>query len=70
MNGLSLDGYACQIRFMDYQSGRITTIIARVVNVAQGEEKGTYNITAVPHNPTKYQSIENDLCLMFRRLQS
>ncbi len=45
------------------KAAELQPVIARVVNVAQGEEKGTYNITAVPHNPNKYQSIENDLML-------
>ncbi|WP_110982465.1 phage tail protein [Acinetobacter baumannii] len=45
------------------KAAELQPVIARVVNVAQGEVKGTYNITAVPHNPNKYQSIENDLML-------
>lgn len=45
------------------KAAELQPVIARVVNVAQGEEKGTYNITAVPHNPNKYQSIENNLML-------
>ncbi|EHF3480331.1 phage tail protein [Acinetobacter baumannii] len=45
------------------KAAELQPVMARVVNVAQGEEKGTYNITAVPHNPNKYQSIENDLML-------
>ncbi|EHU3229999.1 phage tail protein [Acinetobacter baumannii] len=45
------------------KAAELQPVIARVVNVAQGEEKCTYNITAVPHNPNKYQSIENDLML-------
>ncbi len=45
------------------KAAELQPVIARVVNVAQGEEKVTYNITAVPHNPNKYQSIENDLML-------
>ncbi|QYL42605.1 phage tail protein (plasmid) [Acinetobacter baumannii] len=45
------------------KAAELQPVIARVVNVAQGEEKGTYNITAVPHNPNKYQSIENELML-------
>lgn len=36
---------------------------ARVVNVKQGEEPGTVEITAVPHNPNKYLSVENDMML-------
>lgn len=41
----------------------IQPITARVVNIVQGDTKGIYEITAVPHNPNKYLSIENGLML-------
>lgn len=44
-------------------SQNLEPVLARVVNIAQGDQKGTFDITAIPHNPSKYLSIENDLML-------
>lgn len=44
-------------------SPNLEPVLARVVNIAQGDQKGTFDITAIPHNPSKYLSIENDLML-------
>ncbi len=45
------------------KASELQPVIARVVNINQGEDKGTYGITAIPHNPNKYLSVENDLLL-------
>ena len=42
---------------------QLELVQARVVNVKQGEDISTAEITAVPHNPNKYLSIENGIML-------
>lgn len=45
------------------KASELQPVIARVVNITQGEDKGIFGITAIPHNPNKYLSIENELML-------
>lgn len=44
-------------------SPNLEPVLARVVNVRQGEEGDTVEISAIPHNPSKYLAIENDMML-------
>lgn len=36
----------------------------RIVNIAQGETPGSFDITAVENNPSKYEAIDNDATLI------
>lgn len=38
-------------------------IIARVVNISQGDNKGTLKIECISHNPSKYDLIEKDIAI-------
>lgn len=44
----------------------LVPILARVVSVAQGTEPGMFEITAIEHNPSKYDAIEQGLTLQER----
>ncbi len=41
----------------------VEPLLARVVGISQGEDPGTFGITAVEHNPSKYDAIEKGLRL-------
>ncbi|WP_139109535.1 hypothetical protein, partial [Acinetobacter baumannii] len=36
----------------------------RIVNIAQGETSGSFDITAVENNPSKYEAIDNGATLI------
>lgn len=42
----------------------LVPITARVVNINQGEDKGTYTIECLSHNPGKYDLIEKDIAIV------
>ena len=42
----------------------LTPMLARVISVAQGDTPGSFDITAVQNNPTKYEAIDNGASLI------
>lgn len=41
----------------------LSTMLARVIGISQGKDPGTFTVTAVEHNPSKFGMIEKGYCL-------